>query len=1255
MQSWVWNVTAAPLPVLGINKTGVPDPVSPAGTLNYSISVNNTGNATATNVTVMETYDGNVTFVAAVPAPSPGNDTWKFTSLNASETRWINISVTVNASVLNGTELHNIVNVSCDEGVTDSDTADTTVLFKDLNCTCGDICVNETGWWRNDSAFNPSNTPIQHAIDNATAGETICVKDGTYTENVDVNVNNLIIKSENGSANCIVNASNPGDYVFEVTVNYVNISGFTIEGATGAGGYYYAGIYLGDNIHNCMISHNTIVNNNYGIWLHKSNHNTLTNNNVSANTFTGIFLYRSCTNNRLTNNIASGNKDGILLRSSSNYNMLTNNTANSNDRGIRLSNSHNNTLTNNTANLNTRYNGILVTNSNDNVMDRNTCLDNTHGIRLDKSNRNILEQNNCSSNYNGFVIMSSRNNALRKNTANLNGQHGIFMYREWAVDPMSNFNTLINNSVSNNTKDGIHLNDAQYNNLTGNAVNGNDIDGISLCVRGSHNNLAGNTVTGNSRYGICMESAHYNNLTRNTVNANSGRGIYMRGPSNNNMLYNNYFNNTKNAYDEGHNTWNITKEVGTNIIGGPYLGGNYWSDYAGIDTNGDGLGDTLLPYNASGKIATGGDWHPLVTVGYAPPEIISFAPPSPVNDTVCTWRTFNITVNQTVNVSWYLNNTPQHTNVSTKEASYTLHAEVVGEHNVSAIASNGNGTDMQSWVWNVTVAPVPVLEINKTCVPDPVLAGGTLNYSIHVNNSGNATATNVTVMDTYDGNVTFVSAVPASLPGNDTWIFTSLNVSETRWINISVTVNASVLNGTELHNIVNVTCDEGVMATDTENTTVFVAPVPVLEIKKTGVPDPVPAGGTLNYSIRVNNTGNATATNVTVKETYDGNVTFVSAVPASLPGNDTWIFASLNASETRWINISVTVNASILNGTVLHNIVNVSCDEGVSDSDTENTTVFVAPIPVLEINKTSNPDPVPAGGTLNYSISVNNTGNATATNVIVTETYDGNVTFVSAVPASLPGNDTWQFQTLNVSETKWINISVIVNASVLNGTVLHNIVNVSCDEGVMDMDTENTTVLSAVAPVLGIKKTGVPDPVSPGGTLNYSIRVNNTGNTTATNVTVKETYDGNVTFVMAVPAPAPGNDTWKFTSLNASETRWINISVIVNASVLNGTVLHNVVNVSCDEGVTDTDTENTTVFAIPSIPNVKISKWVKYKTEPESKYRKEIEDAKACNNVSFKITVQNNGTGTRLTGISVTDVLNCSLGYINDSAIRCTR
>jgi hypothetical protein len=88
-----------------------------------------------------------------------------------------------------------------------------------------------------------------------------------------------------------------------------------------------------------------------------------------------------------------------------------------------------------------------------------------------------------------------------------------------------------------------------------------------------------------------------------------------------------------------------------------------------------------------------------------PPSITFFTPASPVSDTVGNWATFTVTVNQTVNVSWYLNDSLLFTNRSVTDAECTLHAEVAGEHNVSAIAANPNGTDMQAWIWIVTVAP----------------------------------------------------------------------------------------------------------------------------------------------------------------------------------------------------------------------------------------------------------------------------------------------------------------------------------------------------------------------------------------------------------------------------------------------------------------------------------------------------------------------------------------------------------------------
>ncbi len=142
---------------------------------------------------------------------------------------------------------------------------------------------------------------------------------------------------------------------------------------------------------------------------------------------------------------------------------------------------------------------------------------------------------------------------------------------------------------------------------------------ITLSVNGIR--LEGFTATGGlggvSRYdtraGIKVTSKN-NILIGNNV-SNNGIGIEL-ALSSNNKIYNNIFNNTNNfeIRKSNINKWNTKKRSGKNIIGGPYLGGNFWGKPDGTgfsqtctDANNDGICDSIYVINGRGNV----DYLPL--------------------------------------------------------------------------------------------------------------------------------------------------------------------------------------------------------------------------------------------------------------------------------------------------------------------------------------------------------------------------------------------------------------------------------------------------------------------------------------------------------------------------------------------------------------------------------------------------------------------------------------------------------------------
>jgi len=149
-------------------------------------------------------------------------------------------------------------------------------------------------------------------IEHATAGDTICVKDGTYNENVDVTKSDLTIYSLNGPSVTTVSASlDPNTHVFNIAdQTNVTLEGFEIRDARGTS-QSVAGIYM-YNASECNISDNIVtnisstisateVNVAYGIRLIYSSDNsfdTTTFYNISsAYCANGIYLDSSSDNN----------------------------------------------------------------------------------------------------------------------------------------------------------------------------------------------------------------------------------------------------------------------------------------------------------------------------------------------------------------------------------------------------------------------------------------------------------------------------------------------------------------------------------------------------------------------------------------------------------------------------------------------------------------------------------------------------------------------------------------------------------------------------------------------------------------------------------------------------------------------------------------------------------------------------------------------------------------------------------------------
>ncbi len=422
------------------------------------------------------------------------------------------------------------------------------------------------------------------------------------------------------------------------------------------------------------------------------------------------------------------------------------------------------------------------------------------------------------------------------------------------------------------------------------------------------------------------------------------------------------------------------------------------------------------------------------------------------------------------------------------------------------------------------------LSITKTDGLTTVVAGTQLTYTITAANAGPSDAIGAMIADTIPielvslnlvscmpigvGAACDPSLTPGPLGGNNFNATVDLPVGGSVAYQISGTVQPSAT-GT-LTNTATVAAPAGTTETNpgdnsaTDSDTAITQQAD-LTITKGDSPDPVVAGNQLVYTVTVTNNGPSDAAGVVVSDALPAGVsssTTAGDCAEGAGGVPTCTLGAIVSGASKQYTITVDVDMSTT-GTITNNASVASTTTLINtgdDSVMQVTTVNQEAD--LSITKSDNTDPVIAGsGTITYTVTVNNAGPSDATNVIVTDTLPGGVTFVSTSGCGEDpnGGATCSLGTIAANASKQYTITVSVDASA-SGT-LTNTASVSSD--VTDPNSGNNMVMEDTAVQsnvdLSISKTDGLAMVVAGTELTYTITAANAGPSDAVGAMISDT------------------------------------------------------------------------------------------------------------------------------------------------------
>lgn len=545
----------------------------------------------------------------------------------------------------------------------------------------------------------------------------------------------------------------------------------------------------------------------------------------------------------------------------------------------------------------------------------------------------------------------------------------------------------------------------------------------------------------------------------------------------------------------------------------------------------------------------------------------------------------------------------------------------------------------------LTVVARPIFTSSTKSVSDlnggEVRPGDVLRYSVTVRNDGTIPAAGTTVTDTAPSPLVVQSVLDGGSAAGSvvTWSIGALAVGASSVVRFEARVPAGTPDGTSIANTATVNANPPAQAFTTPPVTVVVRATPLLSVTKT-VADldgaPWEPGDVVRYALTVTNGGDGAANAVVVRDTLDpsfeaailtgggriegGDVVFDGATAPTL--------ASLAPGAQANLSFDARLLAVLPNATVVSNQASTTAqqvatpvlsDDPATGAALDPTRFTVTAQALLSVQKSFVDDNAGAllpGDTVTFTLAVENTGNAPATAVVVTDTLDARLSFLSSVEGGTLAGSTVSFPSFTQvpGPPRLLRFRAQIAAPLANGTTIPNQAQASSATApsVLSDDPStlaplDPTVLTVISrPVLDAATKAVVDVdgdglFEPGDAVRYMLVITNTGSEDALATSVVDVLPVALTNVVAGQGGSVGGGvaSWALGTLAVNASVTLTLDATLARPLPDGVVVANQAQVSATGvAATPTDDPSTpavddpTRFTVRSVPHLSIAKTV---------------------------------------------------------------